>query len=37
MAVGVEIACLGYRSFAMDPSDFLDVLLVVFIPCRRST
>jgi hypothetical protein len=32
MAVSVEIACLDYRSFTMDPSDFLDVLLVIFFP-----
>ena len=32
MAVGVVIACLGYTSFVANLSNFLDVLLVVFIP-----
>ncbi|MGP0022537.1 MAG: purine-cytosine permease family protein [Streptosporangiaceae bacterium] len=32
MAVGVVIACLGYRSFVTNLSSFLDVLLVIFIP-----
>jgi NCS1 family nucleobase:cation symporter-1 len=32
MAVGVLIALLGYRSFVANLSNFLDVLLVIFIP-----
>jgi len=32
MAVGVVIAVLGYRSFVTNLSNFLDVLLVIFIP-----
>jgi nucleobase:cation symporter-1, NCS1 family len=32
MAVGVVVALLGYRSFVTNLSNFLDVLLVVFIP-----
>jgi nucleobase:cation symporter-1, NCS1 family len=32
MAAGVAVALLGYRSFVTNLSNFLDVLLVVFIP-----
>jgi nucleobase:cation symporter-1, NCS1 family len=32
MAVGVVVALLGYRSFVANLSNFLDVLLVLFIP-----
>ncbi len=32
MAVGVAVALLGYRSFVTNLSNFLDVLLVLFIP-----
>jgi nucleobase:cation symporter-1, NCS1 family len=32
MAVGVVVAELGYRSFVNNLSNFLDVLLVIFIP-----
>ena len=32
MAVGAAIAVLGYRSFVTNLSNFLDVLLVIFIP-----
>jgi NCS1 family nucleobase:cation symporter-1 len=32
MAAGVVIACLGYTSFVANLSNFLDVLLVIFIP-----
>jgi nucleobase:cation symporter-1, NCS1 family len=32
MAVGVVIAFLGYKSFVTNLSNFLDVLLVIFIP-----
>ncbi len=32
MAAGVVVALAGYRSFVTSLSDFLDVLLVVFIP-----
>jgi nucleobase:cation symporter-1, NCS1 family len=32
MAAGCAIACLGYRAFVPNLSNFLDVLLVVFIP-----
>jgi nucleobase:cation symporter-1, NCS1 family len=32
MAAGVVVAMLGYRSFVTNLTDFLDVLLVVFIP-----
>jgi nucleobase:cation symporter-1, NCS1 family len=32
MAVGVVTACLGYRSFVTNLTNFLDVLLVVLIP-----
>ena len=32
MAVGVVIACLGYHQFVTNLSNFLDVLLVLFIP-----
>ena len=32
MAAGVVIACLGYQSFVTNLSNFLDVLLVLFIP-----
>jgi nucleobase:cation symporter-1, NCS1 family len=32
MAAGVVIAYLGYRSFVTNLSNFLDVLLVIFIP-----
>ena len=32
MAAGVVVALLGYRSFVTNLSNFLDVLLVVFIP-----
>ena len=32
MAVGVVIAVLGYKSFVTNLSNFLDVLLVIFIP-----
>jgi len=32
MAAGVAIACLGYQSFVTNLSNFLDVLLVLFIP-----
>jgi len=32
MAVGVVIACLGYQQFVTNLSNFLDVLLVLFIP-----
>ena len=32
MAAGVVIACLGYQSFVANLSNFLDVLLVIFIP-----
>lgn len=32
MAVGVVIALLGYRSFVANLTNFLDVLLVIFIP-----
>jgi nucleobase:cation symporter-1, NCS1 family len=32
MAAGVAVALLGYRSFVANLSNFLDVLLVVFIP-----
>lgn len=37
MAAGVVVALLGYRSFVTNLSNFLDVLLVLFIPGRRST
>lgn len=32
MAAGVVVAQLGYRSFVTNLSNFLDVLLVLFIP-----
>jgi NCS1 family nucleobase:cation symporter-1 len=32
MAAGVAVALLGYRSFVTNLANFLDVLLVVFIP-----
>jgi nucleobase:cation symporter-1, NCS1 family len=32
MAVGVVIACLGYQHFVTNLTNFLDVLLVIFIP-----
>jgi NCS1 family nucleobase:cation symporter-1 len=32
MAAGVMTACLGYRSFVTNLTNFLDVLLVLFIP-----
>ncbi|HEY2261263.1 MAG TPA: cytosine permease [Streptosporangiaceae bacterium] len=32
MAVGVAIACFGYQHFVTNLSNFLDVLLVLFIP-----
>lgn len=32
MAVGVGVAFLGYKSFVSNLSNFLDVLLVIFIP-----
>lgn len=32
MAVGIAIACFGYRSFVTNLTNFLDVLLVLFIP-----
>jgi purine-cytosine permease-like protein len=32
MAAGVVTACLGYRSFVTNLTNFLDVLLVVLIP-----
>ncbi|HEX3921377.1 MAG TPA: cytosine permease [Streptosporangiaceae bacterium] len=32
MAAGVVVALLGYRSFVTNLSNFLDVLLVLFIP-----
>jgi NCS1 family nucleobase:cation symporter-1 len=32
MAVGVVIACFGYQSFVTNLTNFLDVLLVIFIP-----
>jgi NCS1 family nucleobase:cation symporter-1 len=32
MAAGVVIACLGYKSFVTNLTNFLDVLLVIFIP-----
>ncbi len=32
MAAGVVIACLGYRQFVTNLTNFLDVLLVLFIP-----
>ena len=32
MAAGVVTACLGYRSFVTNLTNFLDVLLVIFIP-----
>ena len=32
MAAGVVIACLGYQSFVTNLTNFLDVLLVIFIP-----
>ena len=32
MAASVVIACLGYLSFVTNLSNFLDVLLVLFIP-----
>ena len=32
MAVGVAVALVGYRSFVTNLSNFLDVLLVLFIP-----
>jgi nucleobase:cation symporter-1, NCS1 family len=32
MAAGVVIACLGYQSFVTNLTNFLDVLLVLFIP-----
>ena len=32
MAAGVVIACLGYNHFVSNLSNFLDVLLVIFIP-----
>ena len=32
MAAGVVIACLGYNHFVSNLSNFLDVLLVLFIP-----
>lgn len=32
MAVGVVIACVGYQHFVSNLSNFLDVLLVIFIP-----
>jgi nucleobase:cation symporter-1, NCS1 family len=32
MAVGVVIACVGYAHFVTNLSNFLDVLLVIFIP-----
>ena len=32
MAAGVAIACLGYQSFVTNLTNFLDVLLVLFIP-----
>ena len=31
-AVGVVLALLGYKSFVASLSNFLDVLLVIFIP-----
>ena len=35
MSVGVVIACLGYQQFVTNLSNFLDVLLVLFIPVER--
>ncbi|HLI36919.1 MAG TPA: cytosine permease [Streptosporangiaceae bacterium] len=32
MAVGVVVACLGYQQFVDNLSNFLDVILVLFIP-----
>ncbi len=32
MAVGVVVACLGYQQFVNNLSNFLDVILVLFIP-----
>ena len=32
MAVGVIIACIGYGHFVTNLSNFLDLLLVIFIP-----
>ncbi len=32
MAVGVAVAFLGYKSFVTNLTNFLDVLLVIFIP-----
>jgi NCS1 family nucleobase:cation symporter-1 len=32
MAVGVAVACLGYQQFVANLSNFLDVILVLFIP-----
>ena len=32
MAVGVVVACFGYQQFVNNLSNFLDVILVLFIP-----
>jgi purine-cytosine permease-like protein len=36
MAVGVVVAILGYQSFVTNLSNFLDDLLLLFIPCRTA-